>query len=140
MRPPVGRGGGGVDKLGILVHIQKLVALGALLLKESAMRFSYGNPVEIVGSHSALSYFGNFLDCVRLRLAPVLISGNGGRCAANHFGKFRLSEALTLSVFLEFHECLIIPKMARSQYPQTVNCQTIDSQRCFLRSAEGGTA
>ena len=104
------------------------------------MIFSYRNSVEIVGSHSALSYFGNFLDCVRLRCAPILISGNGGRCAANHFGKFRLSEALALSVFLEFHECLIIPKMARSQYPQTVNCQTIDSQRCFSRLAEGETA
>ena len=34
MRPLVGQGGRGVDKLGMLVHIQKLVALGALLLKE----------------------------------------------------------------------------------------------------------
>ena len=94
------------------------------------MRFSYRNPVEIVGSHNALSDSHNSLHCDRLGYPPILISANGGGTPADHFAKLRLREALAFSVFYEFHGVMIIPKMARSQYPQTGNCQKRPSRRC----------
>ena len=103
------------------------------------MQNSYLNPVEIIRSHSALSYKGNSFDCVRLRRAPVLISRNGGRLAADHFGEFRLCEAFAATILDEFHGSLISPKMVIIQHPQTGNCQAIVVRRWFKRADKGRT-
>ena len=101
------------------------------------MQYSCRNPVEIVRGYGALSYNSNSFYCARLRCAPVLISRNGGRLAANHFGEFWRCEAVAAAILDEFHGNLIIPKMVISQHPQTGNCQGIALRRWFVCAGKG---